>query len=143
LKISLRKVKKSDWDYILKLRNSKEFRNNFYQKHTISKKEHYDYLKRQESNPDFYNWIICYDNNDAGYIRILANDISIMIEPKFHNKGIGTKAVQLIEKEAKKLGIRKLVGKVMVDNKTSEKIFIKNHYNLLMYWYEKDLNDKN
>lgn len=143
MKISLRKVKKSDWDYILKLRNSKEFRRYFYQKHTISKKEHYDYLQRQESNPDFYNRIICYDNNDVGYIRILANDVGIIVEPKFHNKGIGTKAVQLIEKEAKKLGIRKLVGKVMVDNKTSEKIFIKNRYKLLMYWYEKDLNDKN
>jgi len=139
LKVTLRKVNKKDWNYILKLRNTKEFRRLFYTQHTISKKEHYQYLKRQSSNPNFANWIICYDSNDVGYLRVLDNDVGIIIEKKYHGKGIGSKALKLLEKEVKKLGIKKLVGKVMISNKSSEKIFLNNKYKLRMYWYEKNI----
>jgi len=139
LKVALRKVKKKDWDYILRLRNNKDYRQFFYNQKIISKKEHYEYLTKQKSNPNFVNWIITYGINDAGYLRILKDDVSIMIEKKYNNKGIGTTALQLLEKEAKKLGIKKLVGRVMIHNKSSKKIFLKNSYKLRMYWLEKDL----
>jgi len=139
MEIKLRKVERKDWNYILKLRNRREFRRFFYTQHTISKKEHYQYLKKQRSNSNFANWIICYDSKDVGYIRILNSDIGIIIDKKYHNKGIGSRAVKLLEKEAKKLGIKKLVGRVMVFNKASENIFRKNKYKLRMYWYEKDV----
>jgi RimJ/RimL family protein N-acetyltransferase len=139
MQISLRKVKKKDWDYILKLRNTKEFRKNFYAQHTISKKEHYAYLKKQQVNPNFSNWIICYNGIDVGYVRILDNDISIIVEKKYHGKGIGGKAIELVEDEAKSLGRKKLVGRVMIHNKKSQKIFLKNKYKLKMYWYEKEI----
>lgn len=138
-KVSLRQVTKKDWDFILKIRNAPEFRNAFYDQHTITKKKHYQYLQKQKTNPDFVNWIICYGKDDVGYVRILNNDISIMISEKFNSKGIGTKALHLVGREAKKLGIKKLVGRMMVHNKSSQKIFIKNKYKLLMYWYEKQL----
>lgn len=139
MEISLRKVEKSDWDYILNLRNLEKFRDNFYQKHTISKSEHYQYLTKQEANPNFLNWIISVDKKNAGYLRILDSDVSIIVDEAFHNMGVGTQALKIMEKEAKKLGIKKLIGKVMIHNKESEKIFQKNNYKLLMYWYEKDL----
>jgi len=141
MEVKLRRVFKQDWDYILKLRNDKDFRSNFYDTHNISRKEHYEYLKKKESNPNFFNWIISYDDKDVGYLRILNSDVSIIIDRAYHEKGIGTKALRLLEKEAKKIGIKKLVGKVMVHNKNSEKIFVKNDYKLLMYWYEKVLGD--
>jgi len=139
MKVSLRKITKKDWDYILKIRNKKEFRPFFYTNHIISKKEHYEYLQKQKTNPSFFNWIISYDDKDAGYLRILDNDVSIMVEKKYQGKGIGTKALDLVEKEAKKLGIKKLVGRIMVKNKSSKKIFTKNNFKLKMYWYEKKI----
>lgn len=137
--ISLRSVLKNDWDYILTLRNNKKFRNNFNTQHKISKKEHYDYLQNQTPNPNFFNWIICYGKNDAGYVRILDNDVSIIIDEKFHNMNIGSTSLQLLEIKAKSLGLTKLVGRVMCENKSSKKIFQKNNYELKMYWFEKTI----
>ena len=137
--ISLRRVDKNDWDFILSLRNNEKTRDNFYTKNIIKKQDHYKYLEEQEKNQNFFNWIISYENVNAGYIRILENDVSIMIDDKFQNKGIGTAALNLVEKEAKLLGIKKLVGRIMVHNNQSKKIFEKNNYNLLMYWLEKHI----
>lgn len=139
LKVSLRQVTKKDWDFILQIRNSPDFRKWFYDQHIITKKEHYRYLQKQMRNPNFLNWIICYGENDAGYVRILDNDVSIMISKEYNSKGIGTKALRLVEREAKKIGLKKLVGKMMIHNIASRRIFIKNRYRLLMYWYEKQL----
>ena len=110
-----------------------------YTKHQISKSEHYEYLKKQNRNPNFVNWIICIYSKNVGYIRVLDNDVSIMIEKKFHGKGIGTQALEILEKEARKFGIRKLVGRVMVDNEKSKQIFLNNDYKLKMYWFEKNI----
>ena len=137
--VELRKVTKDDWDYILRLRNSKYVQPYMYTKHKISKSEHYEYLKKQSRNPNFVNWIISMDSKNAGYVRVLDNDVSIMIEHKFHGKGIGTQALKLLEKEAKKSGIQKLVGRVMIDNEKSKQIFLNNDYKLLMYWFEKKI----
>ncbi len=139
LNISLRSVSRKDWDYILTLRNNKKFRNNFYDQHDISKKEHYDYLENQKSNPNFFNWIICYGKTDVGYIRILDNDVGIIVEEKFHNMNIGSNALQLLEITAKSLGLTKLVGRVKSENKSSKKIFQKNNYELKMGLFEKKI----
>lgn len=139
MEVSLRKVSEKDWDYILSLRNEEDYKSFFYNDHTISKNEHYDYLTKQKSNPSFFNWIICEGKNDVGYIRILDNDVSIMLDKKSHSKGIGTQAIKLVESEAENLGINKLIGRVMIHNKSSEKIFVKNNFKLKMYWYEKDI----
>lgn len=137
--MSLRRILKKDWNYILNLRNNDKFRENFYQQHKISKTEHFEYLNKQKSNPNFFNWIICYGKNDVGYIRILDNDVSIIIDEKFHNRDIGSKSLKLLEIEAKSVGITKLVGRVMYENKSSKKIFQKNNYKLKMYWLEKEI----
>ena len=130
-----------DWDFILSLRNDDKFRPYFYDQHIISKNEHYEYLTKQLTNKNFNNWIITYNSKDVGYIRILNNDVNIMILKKFHNKSIGTNALRLLENKAKDLGIKKLIGRIMIDNKKSENIFKKNNYKLKMFWYEKSLED--
>ena len=139
MKITIREVKTKDWDFILSLRNQKKFAKYFYNQENISKKSHYDYLKTQKINPNFFHWIICYGKNDVGYVRILSSDISIMILEKFHGKGIGENTLSLVEIEAKKLGIKKLVGRIMIDNISSKRIFEKNDYKLKMYWLEKEI----
>lgn len=135
----LRMVKKEDWDYILKLRNNKKIRSNFYNQHTISKKEHYSYLEKQEKNPKFFNFVICDNSKDVGYVRLLDNDVSIIVDTDYNHKGIGSKTLKLLELEAKKLGLKKLIGRVMVHNESSKRIFEKNNYFLKMHWYEKDI----
>jgi RimJ/RimL family protein N-acetyltransferase len=139
MKIKLRHVKNFDWDFILKLRNSKKNRLQMYSTTIITKKEHYDYMTKQLLNPHFIHRIICYDKKDVGYIRILENDVSIFLDEKYHGKGIGTKALKLIEKIAKNSNITKLIARIRIENIQSLKIFNKNDYQLKMYWFEKDL----
>ena len=139
MNIKLRNVVGEDWDYILNLRNDPEFRQCFSEQHEITKYEHYAYLDQQNSNPNFHNWIIYSDNQNVGYIRILDSDISIIIDKKFHNAGIGTQTLQLLEIEAKKIGIKKLIARIIISNEQSKKIFEKNNYKLKMYWFEKEI----
>lgn len=141
MQISLRNITKKDWDFILTLRNQ-SFANSFYEQKTpIQKKEHYEYMKKQDSNPNFHQWITTDGNNDLGYIRILDQDISIMVENKFQTKGIGTTMLNLIEDKALSLGIKKLNAMVLVGNESSKNFFIKNNYKLKMCLFEKILSN--
>ena len=137
--IELKKISRSDWDFILKLRNKKEYRSFFIQQHTISKNEHYQYMTGEEKNPNYFCWIIWKDSTKIGYVRILDHDVSIAIDDEFHGKGYGANALLLLETEAKKIGLTKLVGRVMIHNESSKKIFLNNDFKLKLYWYEKDL----
>ena len=139
MKIELREVTKKDWDFILNLRN--QFYKNFFyeQKEPILKDDHYKYMNKQETNPNFHQWIAFDGKNDVGYIRILDQDINIMVEKKFQTKGIGTVMLNLVEKEALGLGIKKLKAKVLIGNESSKKIFEKNNYKLKMYLFEKEI----
>ena len=62
-----------------------------------------------------------------------------MVEKKFQTKGIGTVMLNLVEKEARGLGIKKLKAKVLIGNDSSKKIFEKNNYKLKMYSFEKEI----
>jgi RimJ/RimL family protein N-acetyltransferase len=139
--VNLRKATKNDWDFILLFRNNKKININFYTKNEneIKKQDHYDYLRKQEKNKNFLHWIISFNDLDVGYVRILKNDVSIMLDEKCQGNGIGTLALKELEKEAKSHGIKKLVGRIMIHNEQSRKIFEKNNYKLLMYWLEKDI----
>ena len=139
MKINLRDVTEKDWDYILNLRN--QFYVNFFheQKKPIEKDEHYEYMNKQKSNSNFYQWIATNGEDDVGYIRILDQDINIMVEKRFQTKGIGTIMLKLVEKNAIKIGIKKLKAVVMAGNESSKKIFIKNNYKLRYQSFEKEL----
>ncbi len=127
-------VKYEDWDTIMDLRNT--FYTMFYkQTKPILKQEHYEYLKNNKKNPNFHHWMIQVDKQIVGYVRILQEDVGIMIKKEFHGKGIATKALELVENEAKKHGIMKLIALVKTENEESKKIFEKNNFQMKMYWY--------
>jgi len=135
----LRPCVRGDWDLILDLRN-KYYHESFYrQDRPLTKKEHYQYMEEQENNRNFHQWMAIINNDVVGYIRILDSDISILVLQKYHNRGMGTIMLQLLEKEAKKLGIKKLRGLVRTNNSISQQIFQKNNYQLKLYWFEKNL----
>ena len=100
-KIELRKVTEKDWIFILNLRNE-FYTNSFYeQKKLIQKTEHYEYMNKQTTNPNFHQWVAIQSKNlsSIGYIRILDQDINIMVEKKFQSRGIGTIMLNLIGKK--------------------------------------------
>ena len=139
MEVYLRTCTKSDWGIILDLRNEFYSRSFVLQDKPLSKEEHYEYMEKQQANPNFHQWMAIIDNNVVGYVRILDSEINIMVVKEYQGKGIGTKMLQLLEKEAKKLNIKKLKGLVRVDNLSSKEIFQKNNYELKLYWFEKDL----
>ena len=138
--IQLRDVTKVDWDFILELRNN-DFQYFYEQNAPISKNSHYKYMENHVNDSNFHQWIISLDGNDAGYVRILNEDVGIMIKKELQGKGIASKALELLEREAVSLGIRKLVALVHPENLNSERIFKKNGYNLKLYRLEKDLTE--
>ena len=139
MKIELREVEKKDWNFVLKLRNE-FYEYSFYeQNEPILKDDHYKYMNKQETNPNFHQWVAFDGKNDVGYIRILDQDINIMVEKEFQSKGIGTIMLNLVEKKALSLGIKKLKAIVIAGNESSKKIFIKNNFKLIIHSFEKDI----
>lgn len=138
MNIILKEAAKEDWDFILEQRN--EFYSFFeQQKKPLSKEEHYEYMEKQKHNPKFHHWIIESQKGNVGYVRIFDQDIGIMIKKEFHNKGIASEALKLVEHKAHELGISKLVAMVKITNESSKKIFLKNNYQLTMYKLEKEI----
>ena len=139
MEIKLREVCKEDWDYILQLRNS-FFKDDFLeQQKVLTKKEHYEYMEKQKSNTNFYQWVSFDGEKNVGYIRLLEDDVSVIVDQKFQNKGIGTIMLALMEKEAKKIGLKKIKALVRKNNFSSEKIFLKNNYKLKILTFEKEI----
>jgi predicted acetyltransferase len=139
MEIKFRKCTRDDWDYILSLRNE-FYKNSLYiQDKPLTKGEHYDYMETQSKNPNFYQWITVMDEQIVGYIRILDSAVNIMVSKEYHGKGIGSMMLKLLEIEAKKLGITKIISLIRVDNNASKKIFEKNNYTLKLHWFEKQL----
>ena len=140
MEIKLRKATRLDWDFILELRNN-DFEYFYEQNSPIPKNKHYQYMEDHIDDPNFHQWMISLDENDVGYIRILKEDVGIMVRKEFQGKGIASKALKILEKEASNLGIKKLVALVHPNNVSSEKIFKKNGYSLKLYKLEKDLTE--
>ena len=96
-------------------------------------------MEKQKFNTDFHQWISSDGEKNVGYIRLLEDDVSIMVDQKFQNEGIGTIMLRLMEKEAKKIGIKKIKALVRKNNFSSEKIFLKNNYQLKTLMFEKEI----
>lgn len=138
MNIELIPVKPDDWDTILDLRNT--FYKMFYkQSKPISKNEHYEYLRSHDDDANFHHWMIKNDEKIVGYVRIVQEDVGIMIKEECQGKGIATRALELVIKEAKTLGMSKLIALVKPENIQSKKIFEKNNFEMKMYWYEKEI----
>ncbi len=136
--IQLIEPTKSDWDFILELRNN-DFQYFYEQNSPISKDAHYQYMESHVNDSHFHQWIISLDGNRVGYVRILNEDVGIMVKKEFRGKKIASKALELLEKEAVDLGIKKLIARIHPKNLNSERLFKKNSYDLKLLQLEKDL----
>ena len=138
MEISFINANKSHWDFILNLRNE-DFSNFYHQENPLTKEVHYNYLSTQETNPNFHHWIIVYQSQNIGYVRIKDNDVGIMIKKEYQNQGFATLALKLVEEKARELGLKKLIALVKPANIGSKKIFLKNDFQEKLHWLEKDI----
>ena len=137
--MDFRNVKKDDWNFILELRNN--FFDKFHKQNSpIKLKEHEKYMKTQIKNKKFRQWIIIDHESDIGYIRILEDDVSILLKQEFQGRGFGSKALRKLEKQSNVP--KKLIGEIKADNISSIKTFEKAGYKLKTLVFEKNIHKK-
>ena len=89
-------------------------------------------------HPRYRSYLIVCENETAGYC-ILTNhkkrqaydrtaEVTIYLKPDFHKRGIGKAALAHLEKEAKTVGLKNLIGVITGDNITSMALFEKCGY---------------
>lgn len=101
---------------------------------TISELKEFIFLQ----HPKYCSFIILCDDTPAGFIYNSyfknrqayerTSEIGIYLRPEFCGKGIGPKAINFIEKEAKNCGIKNLIAFITGNNFQSIKLFEKAKY---------------
>lgn len=119
MKVNLRPVKKSDWKFILSVRNEDEVRITCHDTSIIPYDVHREYMRRLSIDPDVHQWIVVCDGDSIGHTKIVGNEFGYMIKKGFRGRGLGVIIHNLIFEEAKKHGIRKLNVTIKVDNEPS------------------------
>jgi RimJ/RimL family protein N-acetyltransferase len=97
-------------------------------------------MKTQIKNKKFRQWIIIDHKLDIGYIRILEEDVSVLLKKEFQGKGFGTKALRKLEKQSELP--KKLIGEIKANNISSIKTFEKAGYKLKTLVFEKNVKKK-
>jgi len=142
--VYLRPVSYSDIKKIYVWRNHPDVRKWMINTKEITWNEHFkfwdSYIKNNKGNA----FIIVVNGKECGVIRLDYIDksiaeIDIVIDPKFHNRGIGNTAIKQILSKSESLGIKKLIVKIKPDNIPSIKIFEKNDFKLKLLIYEKEV----
>lgn len=127
--MKLVKNKSIYWDFVRDLRNHPEVKKGFIKQEHISKKEHYAFMAKHE-----YRYFICLvDEQPAGYIGVIDNDIRVATHPDFQGMGVAKYMVNelmTIHPNA--------YAKVKLDNKASTKLFESCGFKKKYYILEKD-----
>jgi len=85
-----------------------------------------------EYNNNF--WICLADNEAAGYVGVIDNDIRVATHPDFHGKGVGSYMIEEIIKTHPEA-----VAKVKLENEASLKLFEKCGFKKKYYLLERDV----
>ena len=110
MSVGLRPVHREDWQFILDIRNQDEVRLACHDTSVIDVGQHKQYMENLEKDPHAYQWIITYDNNDVGHVKIIGQELGCMIKDGFRGKGIASSSYKLVFEEARKLGLHKING---------------------------------
>ena len=131
-KVALRDITKDDLFKTYHWATNNIIRSFSYSKHKINFEEHSAwFLQKAESKTCFY-FIAAIDGNDIGSIRFDINNneaiISYLLDPEYHNRGLGVSLLKLglerlLTKNITKL--KQVVGYVMPENIASAKAFEK------------------
>lgn len=137
--ISLNEVTKSDVEYLYELLKERDPKANISHKKLPSFSNHKKFVL---SKPYKKWYIIIHNNKKIGSIYLSKQDeIGIFLSKNFHEKGIGTQALDtLIELNPRD----RYLANVSPLNLKSENFFKKNNFKLIQYTYEliEDDNDE-
>lgn len=119
---------------IFKWANDEDVRGNSFNTNIIKYREHIEWFKENIQSQNTYIFILEYEKQQIGQIRLNIQDskgvIGYSIDKKFRGKGYGTKILAILEQKIKedRFEIKILEGNVKVDNINSQKCFEKNNY---------------
>lgn len=116
------------WEFIRNLRNMDGVREGFIEQNIITRQQHEKYMKE---NTDFF-WICIVEDNPAGYIGIINDDIRIATHPDY--QGIG--AASFMINQVMEINPN-AQAKVKIKNEKSLKLFQKNGFKKKYYLLEK------
>lgn len=133
-KIYLKIASKKDFNFLFFLRNQRDARIISLNKNKIGINEHANWIKNFNSNKKNKIYIVLSGKEKIGYIRysfIYLNiyEISICLKTKYHNKNIGSIALEKSEHCLNNNSI--IISKILIKNKISQNFFEKNNYSIL------------
>lgn len=114
MKLELVKNEPKYYEFIRLMRLHPDNIFGFINQNDISESDQINYMSKYG---EFFNICLC-DNNPAGFIGVIDNDIRIATNPIFKNKGIGKFMVNEIMKV-----YPNAVAKIKADNPLSKKLF--------------------
>ena len=94
-------------------------------------------MQKMKTNPNFFQWMITYNQKNVGYIKIVNLEFGSMLLNDYRGKKIGKQAYTLVFEEAKKLGLTKLTAQVKINRETSLEFEMKTG------WIKKEIIYKN
>ena len=142
--LTLRSVKKEDYETILEWRNDYDVRINSLTQHIISIDEHTKYWNDFLNNETNFAFIAIYDHNDIGVLKLknmekAIYEIDIFLSKNYRNRGLGSQILKIAKKVALKKGIIKLVAKIKYDNEASKKVFETVGFSPKLIYYEAEV----
>ena len=129
--INLRKVEITDINDMFEWRNHPDIRKNFFNQELLSWDEHEKWFIAKLKDPDAAVYMAYYKKEKIGTIRFEANEsaikTSVMLNPDFLGKGLGSKLIKLGVKRfiMEKNPDMQIIAEIKKDNFTSIKAFTK------------------
>ena len=117
------------WEFIRNLRNMDGVRDGFIEQEYIEKSHHENYMECWGNC--FYVCLV--DNQPAGYVGVISNDIRVATHPDFQGKGVGTFMINNIMNH-----FPLSFAKVKIKNEASLKLFEKCGFKKKYYILEKE-----
>lgn len=130
----LRLVTEKDKNLLLEWANDREVRNNSFNQEKISLEQHEKWFSIVMNDPNRILYILEYNGNPVGQCRLDINidiaEINYSVDKRYRGQGVGEVLLRLITKDCieNNKTIKKIIGKVKVDNKVSANCFEKNGY---------------
>ena len=129
---SLKLVKNESkyWEFIRELRNMDGVRQGFIYQNQITEAEQLNYMK---SHNDYY-WICLSNNQPAGYVGVIEDDIRVATSPEYQQQGIGKFMID----ELKKI-CPTAYAKIKIKNEASIRLFEKCGFKKKYFILEKEI----
>ena len=146
--INLTKAGIADANDIFEWRNHPDIRKNFFNQELLSWEEHEKWFMAKLKDPDTTVYMAYYKKEKIGTIRFESKEsvikTSVMLNPLFLGKGLGSQVIKLgVEEYIKEKKPKKsLVAEIKKDNITSIKAFQKAGYRESHLVFVFDLNQK-